>query len=115
MGRWLLVRSGGNQQPLPRVCQNSEIPPTEVGGKFRSSLCTVPTDFLNPTNGSWWMVQIRPSKQGGPSAYKRDLSFMRLLREQVGSEQSTNSRWWIPKFPKPISLWVGPESSTNFR
>ncbi len=23
---------------------------------------------------------------------------MGLLRKQVGSEQSTNSRWWIPKF-----------------
>ena len=25
---------------------------------------------------------------------RRDLSFMDLLREQVGSEQSTNFRWW---------------------
>src|SRR6266566_3061989 len=30
------------------------IPPTAVGGWFRSSLRSVLTDFLNPTNGSWW-------------------------------------------------------------
>jgi len=52
------------------------------------------TDFLNPTNGSWWIVQIRPPSRPGTSEYKRDLSFMDLLREQVGSEQSTNFRWW---------------------
>jgi len=41
--------------------ENSEIPPTGVGGWFRSSL---QRDRLqkskNPTNGSWWIVQIQP-------------------------------------------------------
>src|SRR6201991_2329551 len=35
------------------------IPPTAVGGWFRSFLpCGPPTCRSNPTNGSWWMVQI---------------------------------------------------------
>jgi len=37
------------------------IPPTEVGGLFRSNLHTTDTGkSRNPTNGSWWIVQIRP-------------------------------------------------------
>ena len=60
-------------------------------------------EFSNPTNGSWWIVQIRPPKQGGPSAYER-LSFMDLLREQVGSEPSTNSRWWDSQILEGLSL-----------
>src|SRR5438445_2215828 len=42
--------------------RNLRIPPTEVGGLFfRSSLQRdrLPK-FTNPTNGSWWIVQIQP-------------------------------------------------------
>src|SRR4029077_5789818 len=46
-----------------------------VGGWFRSNLRTALTDFLNPTNGSWWMVQIRPSKQGGTERMQKRLEF----------------------------------------
>jgi hypothetical protein len=35
----------------------------EVGGLFKSGLQTMSTEFLNPTNGSWWIVQIRPPNQ----------------------------------------------------
>jgi len=31
--------------------ENSKIPPTAVGGLFKSNLQIVVTEFLNPTNG----------------------------------------------------------------
>jgi hypothetical protein len=44
-----------------RLCENSEIPPTAVGGLFRSHLQEVGFfEFMNPTNGSWWIFQIQP-------------------------------------------------------
>src|SRR5258705_5525491 len=69
------------------LCENSEIPPTEVGGMFRSNLprrwlrnLGIPPTAVggwfrsnlprwasklgNPTNGSWWMVQIQPTEMG---------------------------------------------------
>jgi hypothetical protein len=40
---------------------SSEIPPTGVGGWFRSGLQRDRLQkFRNPTNGSWWMLQIQP-------------------------------------------------------
>src|SRR5262249_30042626 len=38
--------------------QKSEIPPTAVGGWFRSFLPTDGLSLRNPANGSWWIVQI---------------------------------------------------------
>ena len=35
--------------------------------------------FLNPTNGSWWMVQIQPTKK----------------RLRLVSDNPTNGSWWI--------------------
>src|SRR6266446_9984824 len=82
------------------MCETPKSHQRELVDGFRSSLLTALTDFLNPTNGSWWIVQIRPSKQGRPSSYKRDLRFIGLLGEQVGSEQSANFRWWDDQFLK---------------
>src|ERR1700737_5653851 len=53
-------------------------PPTEVGGWFRSGLQRWAAESTNPTNGSWWIVQIQPPKQSGPSAFKSKFSFMAL-------------------------------------
>src|SRR6266480_2197342 len=70
---------------LQRLCENSEIPPTRVDGLFRSNLqrrasriceshqrqlvdCSDPSyrgelsESANPTNGSWWIVQILPTE-----------------------------------------------------
>ena len=38
--------------------QKVEIPPTAVGGCFRSYLQRVIGRLMNPTNGSWWIVQF---------------------------------------------------------
>ncbi len=62
-GTWVSVEAascGRRTHPLPRLCENSEIPPTGVGGWFRSGLQRSGNEFLNPTNGSWWIVQIQP-------------------------------------------------------
>jgi hypothetical protein len=67
----------GNQQTLGRSespCQNSEIPPTEVGGWFKSGLQTAVTEFLNPTHGSGWIVQI-PPVMIGVSGERLDLNY----------------------------------------
>jgi hypothetical protein len=42
-----------------KAMSKSEIPPTGVGGLFKSDLQTAVTEFLNPTHGSGWIVQIR--------------------------------------------------------
>ncbi len=55
-------------QPTEVALQNSEIPPTGVGGLFRSGL----------------------RKQAGRARIKKRSQFISLLGEQVGSEQSTN-------------------------
>ena len=49
---------------LTRPCENSEIPPTAVGGLFKSSLQgTRPeTPLANPTHGSGWIVQVLPTR-----------------------------------------------------
>src|SRR5258705_11749468 len=53
----------------------------------------------NPTNGSWWMVQIQPVRSVG-SQMKRNSPMYTLSRlvSEAGSEQSTNCRWWDSKF-----------------
>src|SRR6266496_5637219 len=44
-------------------------------------------EFLNPTNGSWWIVQIRPPKQSDRAHSKASsVSSALLSDEQVGSE-----------------------------
>ena len=66
------------------------IPPTEVGGLFRSNLHAAVTDSLNPTNGSWWIVQILSTKED-----------LRNLRK------STNGSWWIVQIqPTRVSLRI---------
>ena len=68
-------------QPTRRCLRNFGIPPTEVGGLFRSGL------------------QNRET-----TAIKRDFSVMHSANvdEQVGSEQSTNSRWWDSRTRLPL-------------
>ena len=52
-------------------------------------------EVSNPTNGSWWMVQILSTTE---SLLRLKFLTARSLdyREQLerGSEPSTNSRWW---------------------
>src|SRR5882724_9225879 len=44
------------------------IPPTEVGGSFKSGLHRTPsTASSNPTHGSGWIVQVRPTKGASDS------------------------------------------------
>jgi len=53
------------------------------------------TGFLNPINGSWWMVSdlTCSSRQ---EAYETQLAFecFRPLVREAGSEQSTHCRGW---------------------
>src|SRR6266480_304141 len=104
---------------LQRLCENSEIPPTRVDGLFRSNLqrrasriCESHqrklvdgsdpsyrgelSESANPTNGSWWIVQILPFR---PRTIPHDdslsaLNESRLIYPKAGSEPSTNFRWW---------------------
>jgi len=39
--------------------QKSEIPPTAVGGLFKSFLIESNGEGMNPANGSWRIVQVR--------------------------------------------------------
>ena len=78
-----------------RLSENSEIPPTGVGGWFRSDLQMGPLNFTNPTNGSWWMVQIQPVRpHRGRMKLKSLLNALGHFVSEAGSEQSTNFRWW---------------------
>src|SRR2546428_12653188 len=43
-----------------RLCENSENPTHGSGWIVQVRPTTSVTEFLNPTNGSWWIVQIRP-------------------------------------------------------
>jgi hypothetical protein len=58
---------------LIRFAQKSEIPPTGVGELFQILSKNSEPTFFNPTNGSWWILQVLT---------------------KVGLEQSTNCRWW---------------------
>ena len=81
------------------LVKTKEIPPTEVGGLFRSNLHNVLPNLQNPTNGSWWIVQIRPPKQAAKRIQKRVQFHVPFsVDQQVGSEQSTNFRWWDFQF-----------------
>src|SRR5437016_13584075 len=61
------IRSSITQPKKQETMSKLRIPPRgELVDCFRSGLGTVLTDFLNPTNGSWWMVQIRPRHVEGP-------------------------------------------------
>src|SRR5260370_835341 len=79
-----------------RLCENFEIPPTAVGGWFRSFLQKphfAPMKEIPPTAvGGLFRSGLRTNE--GPSDCNGHLSFMDLLREEVGSEPSTNFRWW---------------------
>jgi len=56
---------------------------------------------LNPTSGSWWVVQAQPTKgRHFFESHQRKLvdcsnpAFLGFQRKQVGLEQSTSFRWW---------------------
>jgi hypothetical protein len=89
------IDCGGEITGLKTLCENSEIPPTGVGGWFRSNLQTDrPPSFKNSTNGSWWIVQIQPIHV--EAHHETVVFFMRsaCLASETGSEPSTNCRWW---------------------
>src|SRR5258705_1716371 len=49
----------------------------------------------NPTNGSWWMVQIQPVRSVGSQMKRNSLMYpLSRLVSEARSEQSTNFRWW---------------------
>jgi len=76
------VMSGSRQQRL--------IPPTAVGGWFRSSLGTQQRKRLrNPTNGSWWMVQVRTIYvvRGEQALGTRTMNSLDL-------NEPPTTRWW---------------------
>ena len=69
----------------------AEIPPTAVGGMFRSGLHSGLAEFTNPTNGSWWMVQIEPVRPyRGPMKLNLLFNALGSFVSEDGSEQSTN-------------------------
>ena len=86
------------------VWKLSEIPPTGVGGLFRSNLQRVTLKFRNPTNRSWWKVQIRPPKPRDHSIQKGLQCQCALLTwtNKAGSEPSTNFRWWDSRTYLPL-------------
>jgi len=45
---------------LKRRFENSEIPPTGVGGLFKCNLQRKDSETVESPNGSWWIVQILP-------------------------------------------------------
>ncbi len=53
--------------------------PREVGGWFQiQPACEPAPSFLNPTNGSWWIVQARPPNKGAERV-QSEFSLMALL------------------------------------
>src|SRR6266498_5087373 len=50
------------------------IPPTAVGGWFRSNLHRWASEVTNPTNGSWWMVSD-PTCSSHRRGYETELAF----------------------------------------
>jgi hypothetical protein len=78
-----LKKQIGQYRTIQRVPENAEIPTTAVGGWFKSGLQAETTEFFNPTNGSWWIAQVRPSNQGDPSTFKSKFTF-------IGPSKQTN-------------------------
>jgi hypothetical protein len=81
------------------------IPPTAVGGWFKSKL---QTRWLlpNPTNGSWWMVQVQATKTRSSSeSHQRQLvdgsspSYKHVLFFRI----PPNGSWWMVQV-RPTSL-----------
>ena len=64
---------------------------------------------LNPTNGSWWIVQVRPITEQAQVVSLIDnkvrQSIVEVDAKEVGLEQSTNFRWW--DFDTHNALFVG--------
>ena len=57
-------------------------------------------EYSNPTNGRWWIVQVRPFSHSDDenSNFARILgstqTVRKLLGVEAGPEPSTNCRWW---------------------
>jgi hypothetical protein len=73
---------------------NLGIPPTAVGGLFRSNLQGTAFEFRNPTNGSWWIVQVQPVRLAEGTETENRSIWPARFGSEAGSEPSTNSRWW---------------------
>jgi len=52
--------------------------------------------FPNPTNGSWWIVQVQPMQARRVSFRRWSLALNWSVAgvPKAGLEQSTNCRWW---------------------
>jgi hypothetical protein len=70
----------GSDPAYKKNCTKTKrIPPTAVGGWFRSCLQeNLHQNQENPTNGSWWMVQILPTRKPAPKP-----------------TNPTNGSWWM--------------------
>ena len=112
---WGLEDAASSNQPKIRLPRSCDPPATET-----------PWKLTNPTHGSGWIIQLQPTKRyrrnfgipptevGGlfrsglqnqeTTAFKRDFRVMHSANvdEHVGSEQSTNFRWWDSRTRLPL-------------
>ena len=66
----------------PLCPKSPEIPPTAVGGSFKYFLNQLRWRLWNPTNGSWWIVQVLSKKGFEVSTHCRgwdSVAFRRAL------------------------------------
>jgi len=57
--------------------------------RFRSSYTRARTEFLNPTNGSWWIVQLQPTWEHESSSWIPPTEVGGLFRSRLRRE----TRW----------------------
>jgi len=91
LGSWWTVKT----RPTNSGDRVLEIPPTAVGGLFRSNLQTAVTEFFESHQRQ--LVDCSdPASEKKRHKCKGELSLMGTSREreQAGSEKSTNCRWW---------------------
>jgi hypothetical protein len=62
--------------------KESESPQRKLGDCSDPFYMRARTELLNPTNGSWWIVQIQPPKQSAKRI--QEFSFMPLLCKPTG-------------------------------
>src|ERR1700730_11169991 len=96
-------REPGRIQRIHLTYSTQKIPPTGVGGLFRSCLQKSAPKPWNPPNGSWGIVQIQPCIVLSPlpcspsmhvTPFKAPASLsLDHLGAKAGSEQSPNCRW----------------------
>jgi len=74
-----------------RLHKKSRIPHTEVWGLFRLNLLKANfEEYSNPTNGRWWIVQVRPFSHSDDG----NSNFARILRKYPNRSQLLGVGGW---------------------